>query len=1025
MSAQEAESVKPSPAHPLRQSPLAPTDRFVDRHIGPEEITSNEVAEMLALVGYATLDQLVDDTVPSSIRLNQPMRLTGLTDDPAGDSEFHTLKRLREIASQNQVFRSFIGMGYHGTITPPVIQRNILENPGWYTQYTPYQAEISQGRLEALLNFQTMVADLTGLPLAGASLLDEATAAAEAMAMCFGIVGGDGKRKRFFVASDCHPQTIAVVKTRAESLGIEITVGDPKAAFAPGGAGTPPASDLCGILVQYPTTDGRIECYDELTEAAHKAGALVVAAADLLALTLIKPPGEWNGGGGGGADIAVGSAQRFGVPMGFGGPHAAYIATKTDYVRKMPGRIIGVSRDAQGKMALRMAIQTREQHIKRERATSNICTAQALLAIMAGMYAVYHGPEGLRTIAERVHLLTCVLARGLHALKHPVATGAYFDTLTVHAYGDAHAVVDAAARRGMNLRRLGEREPDESGHEMFGVSIDETTTLEDIGQILAAVVDAYPDLGPVPDVEAIAHEVKSAVPPAFTRSSDYLTHPVFNMHHSETEMLRYIHKLQQRDLSLADAMIPLGSCTMKLNATSEMLPVTWPEFAHIHPFAPSDQTRGYQQLFRDLESWLCEITGFAAISLQPNAGSQGEYAGLLAIRGYHHSRGESHRTICLIPESAHGTNPASAVIAGMKVVPVACTPNGDIDIEDLRQRAAEHAQNLAAIMVTYPSTYGVFENGIREICDIVHQHGGQVYMDGANMNAQVGLTSPGFIGADVCHLNLHKTFCIPHGGGGPGMGPIGVAKHLAAFLPTHPITGEQLTSASAASGDSALSTQHSALSVGPVSAAPYGSPSILVIPWMYIAMMGSEGLTKATRIAILSANYMAKRLEEHYPIVYRGKNGRCAHEFIIDVRPLEKSAGVKVDDFAKRLIDYGFHAPTMSFPVAGTLMIEPTESEPKVELDRFCDAMIAIREEVRAIEQGKMDRNDNPLKNAPHTVYVLTADEWSHPYPRQQAAFPLPWVRDHKFWPAVGRVDNPYGDRNLVCACPPMEAYAN
>jgi glycine dehydrogenase len=998
MSAQEAPSVKPSPAH----IPLAPTDRFVDRHIGPEEITSNEVGEMLALLGYTSLSELVDATVPASIRLKAPMRLSGLTDHPQGDSEFHTLKRLREIASQNKVFRSFIGMGYYGTITPPVIQRNILENPGWYTQYTPYQAEISQGRLEALLNFQTMVADLTGLPLAGASLLDEGTAAAEAMAMCFGIVGGDGKKKRFFVARDCHPQTIAVVKTRAESLGIEITVGDPDAVDFSG-------ADLCGVLVQYPTTDGRIERYDDLTEAAHKAGALVVAAADLLALTLIKPPGEW---GGGGADIAVGSAQRFGVPMGFGGPHAAYIATKTDYVRKMPGRIIGVSRDAQGKMALRMAIQTREQHIKRERATSNICTAQALLAIMAGMYAVYHGPDGLRTIAERVHLLTQTLRVGLQRLGHTIAEDAVFDTLRVKLSArTSRQVIDAASAAGINLRDFGDGS--------IGISIDETTDAAALRDILAAFG------GGRENIDALAADARTAFPAAFARTSEYLTHPVFNMHHSETEMLRYIHKLQQRDLSLADAMIPLGSCTMKLNATSEMLPVTWPEFAHIHPFAPADQTRGYQQLFRDLETWLCEITGFAAISLQPNAGSQGEYAGLLAIRAYHASRGESHRTICIIPESAHGTNPASAVIAGMKVVPVACTPNGDIDIEDLRQRAAEHAQNLAAIMVTYPSTYGVFEDGIREICDIVHQHGGQVYMDGANMNAQVGLTSPGFIGADVCHLNLHKTFCIPHGGGGPGMGPIGVAKHLVPFLPTHPITGEQLTSAEATTGDSTPSTQHSALSVGPVSAAPYGSPSILVIPWMYIAMMGSEGLTKATKIAILSANYMARRLEEHYPIVYRGKNGRCAHEFIIDVRPLEKSAGVKVDDFAKRLIDYGFHAPTMSFPVAGTLMIEPTESEPKIELDRFCDAMIAIREEVRAIEQGTMDRNDNPLKNAPHTVYVLTSDEWTHPYLRQQAAFPLPWVRDHKFWPAVGRVDNPYGDRNLVCACPPMEAYAS
>jgi glycine dehydrogenase len=979
---QEGESVSEStdPAAHRPANTLGPTDRFVHRHIGPQE---HEVAEMLALLGYRTIDELVDATIPSSIRLGRPLRLTGLTDRPEGDSEFHVLRRLREIAAQNQVFKSFIGMGYHGTITPPVIQRNILENPGWYTQYTPYQAEISQGRLEALLNFQTMVADLTALPLAGASLLDEATAAAEAMAMCFAIAGGaDGTKRRFFVAQDCHPQTIAVVKTRAESLGIELTVSDPRRVdFS--------AGDLCGILVQYPTTDGRIECYQQLAEEAHEAGALLVAAADLLALTLIKPPGEW------GADIAVGSAQRFGVSMGFGGPHAGYIATRSEYVRRLPGRIIGVSRDMQGNMALRMAIQTREQHIKRERATSNICTAQALLAIMAGMYGVYHGPEGLRAIAERVHRLTQTLRAGLRELGHQIEDDAVFDTLRIRPRGRTSAqVLDAARAARINLRDFGDGS--------IGINLDETTDAPALRELLACFGGGREDL------ETLAKTARTGYPPAFARTSPFMIHPVFNSHHSETEMLRYIYKLQQRDLSLASAMIPLGSCTMKLNATSEMLPVTWPEFAHIHPFAPVDQTRGYQQLFCDLETWLCEITGFAAMSLQPNAGSQGEYAGLLAIRAYHKSRGEGHRNICLIPESAHGTNPASAVVAGMKVVPVKCTPNGDIDIEDLRQRASQHTANLAAIMVTYPSTYGVFEAGIREICDIVHQHGGQVYMDGANMNAQVGLTSPGHIGADVCHLNLHKTFCIPHGGGGPGMGPIGIAKHLVPFLPGHP-----------------LSEQHKAMqAVGPVSAAPYGSPSILTISWMYIAMMGSEGLTKATRVAILSANYMARRLEEHYPIVYRGRNGRIAHEFILDVRPFEKSAGVKVDDFAKRLIDYGFHAPTMSFPVAGTLMIEPTESEPKVELDRFCEAMIAIREEVRAIEEGRLDRADNPLKNAPHTIATLIADDWQHPYTRQQAAFPLPWVRDHKFWPAVGRVDNPYGDRNLVCSCPPVESFA-
>ena len=955
--------------------PLNPSDTFVHRHIGP---TDQEIGEMLSVLGYGTLEEFASATVPAAIRLKAPLKLAGVK-EAAG--EFETLQRLREMAEQNKVCRSFIGMGYYDTITPPVILRNILENPGWYTQYTPYQAEISQGRLEALLNFQTMVADLTGLPLAGASLLDEATAAAEAMAMCFSIAGGaDGTKERFFVAQDCHPQTIAVCRTRAESMGIEISVGDPaEVDFA--------AGDLCGVLVQYPTTDGRIESYSGLAERAHAAGALLVAATDLLALTLIKPPGEW------GADIAVGSAQRFGVPMGAGGPHAGFIATKQEYVRRLPGRIIGVSRDAQGNTALRMAIQTREQHIKRERATSNICTAQALLAIIAGMYACYHGPEGLKAIARRVHGLTSYLYGTLQDAGYGVHSGRehhdgpLFDTIVVPVTS-ADEVVSQAAARGMNFRKL--------ATDRVAISLDETTTIEDV----RAIMDLFgaPDNGP-----------QSSSLHGFERTSPFMTHPVFNSHHSETEMLRYIYKLQQRDLSLANAMIPLGSCTMKLNATSEMIPVTWPEFGRIHPFAPADQMKGYQQLFRDLESWLASITGFAAVSLQPNAGSQGEYAGLLAIRAYHASRGETHRSICLIPESAHGTNPASAVIAGMMVVPVACTPNGDIDIEDLKARAAEHAKDLACIMVTYPSTYGVFEAGIRQICEIVHQHGGQVYMDGANMNAQVGLTSPGEIGADVCHLNLHKTFCIPHGGGGPGMGPIGVAAHLVPFLPGHP--------------QSESHRQFSA--VGPVSAAPYGSPSILVISWMYIAMMGAQGLTRATQVAMLSANYMAKRLEEHYPIVYRGKNGRVAHEFIMDCRPFDKSAGVKIDDFAKRLIDFGFHAPTMSFPVPGTLMIEPTESEPKAELDRLCDALIQIREEVRAIEQGRMDKTDNPLKNAPHTVYVLTKDEWKHPYSREQAAFPLPWVREHKFWPAVGRVDNPYGDRNLVCSCPPITEFAN
>ncbi len=993
---QATDSTKATPG-----SVLNFTDTFVHRHLGPDD---KDIGEMLRQVGYATLDAFSDAVVPAGIRLGRSLKLDGLADHSKGPrGEFELVQALKGVASQNKVNRSFIGMGYYDTITPPVILRNIMENPGWYTQYTPYQAEIAQGRLEALLNFQTMVADLTGLPLAGASLLDEGTAAAEAMAMCYSIAGGhEGTKPTFVIADDCHPQTIAVCRTRAETLGIKVVV-----ARGQSGMGKQPPLDLagidlatvCGVLVQYPTTDGRVECYDGAVEKVHAAGALVVAAADLLALTLLKPPGEW---GGGGADIAIGSAQRFGVPMGAGGPHAAYIATKNEYVRRMPGRIIGVSRDAQGNPALRMAIQTREQHIKRERATSNICTAQALLAIMAGMYAAYHGPAGLRRIAERAHMFTQCLRVALGKLGHRVNEDLVFDTIRVWPSAAKGSAKDAATvrmqaeSRGLNFRYFADGS--------VGISLDETMSEKDFADICFAFGCGKPVSIDLSELLALA---QAGYPGGFGRVSEYLTHPVFNTHHSETEMLRYMYKLQQRDLSLASAMIPLGSCTMKLNATSEMIPVTWPEFGRIHPFAPADQQQGYAAVYRDLEKWLAEITGFAAVSLQPNAGSQGEYAGLLAIRGYHVSRGDTHRDVCLIPDSAHGTNPASAVIAGMKVVPVACDERGNVEISDLRVKAAEHARNLSCLMITYPSTHGVFEEGVKEICQIVHQHGGQVYMDGANMNAQVGLTSPGTIGADVCHLNLHKTFCIPHGGGGPGMGPIGVAKHLAPFLPGHPV------------GES-----HAGLkAVGPVSAAPYGSASILLISWVYIALMGAEGLKKATQVAMLSANYMAKRLEEHYPILYRGKNGLCAHEFIMDCRPLEKTAGVKVDDFAKRLIDYGFHAPTMSFPVPGTLMIEPTESEPKIEIDRFCDAMIAMRDEVRAIEQGKMDKADNAMKNAPHTVYVVSASEWKHPYTREQAAFPAAWVKDHKFWPAVGRVDNPYGDRNLVCVCPPMSEY--
>ncbi len=958
-------------------SVLNPSDTFIHRHIGPSVA---EIHDMLQAVGYANLESFTDAVVPESIRVRTPLKLG----HPRGEHEL--LSELQAIASQNTVACSMIGMGYYGTITPGVILRNVLENPGWYTQYTPYQAEIAQGRLEALLNFQTMVSDLTGLPLAGASLLDEGTAAAEAMAMCYSVAGGhDSTRKTFVVADDCHPQTIAVIKTRAGGLGIKIRVAATAGlAFGP---------EDFGLLLQYPTTDGRVENYEQLTTEAHKAGLTVVAATDLLALTLLKPPGEW------GADVAVGSAQRFGVPMGFGGPHAAFIATKTEHARRMPGRLIGVSRDAQGRTALRMAIQTREQHIKRDRATSNICTAQALLAIMASMYAIYHGPEGLRRIALRVHTFTQVLRAGLLKLGHQVSReDLFFDTLRVRPTNRSAGDVIAAARdRGINLRDFGDGS--------VGLSCDETTDRAAARQLLAAFGGTGHE-----NLDELVNSATTAIPTAFARQSGYLTHPVFNTHHSEHEMLRYIFTLQGRDLSLAFSMIPLGSCTMKLNATSEMIPVTWPEFAHLHPFAPLDQTRGYARLFNDLETWLSEITGFDAVSLQPNSGAQGEYAGLMVIRAYLHAKGQGHRNICLIPDSAHGTNPASAVIAGFKVVAVANKDNGDIDMDDLRAKIAEHKDRVGALMVTYPSTYGVFEATIKEICALIHVAGGQVYMDGANMNAQVGLTSPGAIGADVCHLNLHKTFCIPHGGGGPGMGPIGVAKHLTPFLPSHPVVRP------------GSAGQHA---IGPVSAAPYGSPAILTISYVYIALMGAEGLRRATQVAILNANYMAKLLEKHYKVLFTGQNGRVAHEFIIDLKPLQASAGITSEDVAKRLMDYGFHAPTMSWPVAGTLMIEPTESEPKAELDRFCEAMIAIREEARAIEEGRMDKLDNPLKNAPHTAAVVMADGWNRKYSREQAAFPLPWVRDHKFWPHVGRIDNPYGDRNLVCTCPPLSAYTN
>ena len=925
---------------------------------------------MLAVVGAASLDALVAETIPGEIRSETPLRLSSLP-EPLGEAA--VLERLRVHASRNRVLRSCIGMGYSDTLVPPVIQRNVLENPGWYTQYTPYQAEISQGRLEALLNFQTMVADLTGLPLANASLLDEGTSAAEAMAMCFGVARG--KRRGFFVAEDCHPQTLGVVRTRADSMGLVLHVG-------PAESADPAAMDLCGALLQYPTTDGRMVDPRTLIARLHEGGALVVMAADLLALTLVASPGEL------GADVAVGSSQRFGVPLGAGGPHAGFLSTREEHARRLPGRLVGVSRDAHGRSAYRLAIQTREQHIRRDKATSNICTAQVLLAIMAGMYAVYHGPEGLRRIARRVRGLTCVLAEGLRRLGHDTGEAPFFDTLRVVPSGvGAKEVIAAAAERGFNLR--------DHGDDSVGVSFDETTTRGDVEQILAA----FAADGAAPDLASLAEAAARPLPLALQRSGEILTHPVFHAYHGEHEMLRYLHRLESRDLSLTTSMIPLGSCTMKLNATTEMIPVTWPELARLHPYAPADQLEGTATFVAELATWLAEITGLPAVSLQPNAGSQGEYAGLLAIRRWHASRGEEHRDVCLIPVSAHGTNAASAVIAGFRVVPVRCDEAGNVDTGDLRALCAAHARDLAALMITYPSTHGVFEVQVREVCRAVHEHGGQVYMDGANMNAQVGLTSPAAIGADVCHLNLHKTFCIPHGGGGPGMGPIAAAKHLEPFLPGDPVHGE-----------------------GPVSAAPWGSPSILPISWVYIAMMGATGLTDATRIAILNANYMAARLRGHYDVLYAGPGDRVAHEFIIDCRPFERSAAVRVEDIAKRLMDFGFHAPTMSFPVAGTLMIEPTESEPKAELDRLCDALIAIREEIREIETGALDAEDNPLRNAPHTAHEVSADTWSHPYSRERAAWPAPWLRGHKYWPPVSRIDNAYGDRNLVCTCPPLHA---
>jgi len=945
--------------HPL----LDPSDTFVRRHVGPSE---EQVAAMLSVVGVSSLTELMKQTVPTSIQLPNGIALA----EPRAEAEL--IAELRGIAERNTVLRSLIGMGYSDTIVPPVVQRNVLENPGWYTQYTPYQAEIAQGRLEALINFQTMVADLTGLPMANASMLDEATAAAEAMTMCVNIARG--KKMDFFVADDIHPQTLAVVQTRAEPLGISVTVGDPEAIDW--------STPYCGVLVQYPNTTGRVRDFRAVAETAHSHKALVVAATDLLALTLLTPPGEW------GADIALGNSQRFGVPLGYGGPHAAFLATHDKHVRKTPGRIIGLSVDAQGNPGYRLAIQTREQHIRRDKATSNICTAQVLLAIMASFYGVWHGPAGLTRIASRVRAYTLALAEGLRRAGVSFDDGPFFDTLRVHA--DVGAAARAA---GFNLREFGDG--------TVGVSLDERTDRAELVRLLTL-------FGATGDPDELAAAADATLPPAFARTSPFLTHPVFHQHHSEHAMLRYIFRLQSRDLSLAQSMIPLGSCTMKLNATSEMLPVTWPEFAGLHPFVPRDQAAGYTELFDTLSAWLAEITQLPGVSLQPNAGSQGEYSGLLVIRAFHRAAGDTHRNVCLIPVSAHGTNPASAVMCGMKVVPVACDDDGNIDVDDLKGKAAAHADNLAALMITYPSTHGVFETSVQEICQVIHDHGGQVYMDGANMNAQVGWTAPGTVGADVCHLNLHKTFCIPHGGGGPGMGPICVAEHLAPFLPGHPVVpcgGEQ--------------------AIGPISAAPWGSPAILPISWVYIALMGGSGLQHATEVAVLNANYMAARLRGHYDVLYTGASGRVAHEFILDCRPFKADGGVTVDDIAKRLMDFGFHAPTMSWPVAGTLMIEPTESEDQGELDRFIDAMVAIREEIQDVIDGKLTVEDSPLRHAPHTATVVATDTWDRAYSREQAAYPRPWVAERKFWPAVGRVDNAYGDRNLICTCPPMDEYGD
>jgi glycine cleavage system P protein (glycine dehydrogenase) len=936
-----------------------PYDFANRRHIGP---SPEEMAEMLKVLDVSSLDTLIDETVPKAIRQDKPL------DFGRPMSERELLHHMRLTAGKNKVLNSLIGQGYHGTVTPPAIKRNILENPAWYTAYTPYQPEISQGRLEALLNFQTMVSDLTGLEIANASLLDESTACAEAMTMAQRVA--KSKAKAFFVDRDCHPQNIAVILTRAAPLGIEVIVGNPEKLDP---------ETVFGAIFQYPGTYGHVRDYTDIIAALHDAKAIGIVAADPLALTLLKEPGAM------GVDIAVGSTQRFGVPLGYGGPHAAYMATKQQYARSMPGRIVGVSVDSHGNRAYRLSLQTREQHIRREKATSNVCTAQALLAVMASMYAVFHGPKGLKAIAQRIHRKTVRLAKGLEENNFKVDPQAFFDTITVDVGPLQAAVLKSAVDENINLRKVGEFR--------VGISLDEATRPE----TLEAVWRAF---GVVRKDDDFTPEYR--VPEHMHRTSEYLTHPIFHMNRAETEMMRYMRRLSDRDLALDRAMIPLGSCTMKLNSAAEMMPISWREFAHIHPFAPVDQALGYREMIEDLSAKLCDITGYAAISMQPNSGAQGEYAGLLTIAAWHRAQGQGHRNICLIPTSAHGTNPASANMVGWKVVPVKSAENGDIDVEDFRAKAEQHSENLAGCMITYPSTHGVFEETVTEVCQIIHDHGGQVYIDGANMNAMVGLSRPGDLGGDVSHLNLHKTFCIPHGGGGPGMGPIGVKDHLVPHLPGHPETGG---------------------AEGPVSAAPYGSPSLLPISWAYCLMMGGEGLTQATRVAILNANYIAKRLEGAYTVLYRGGRGRVAHECIIDTRPFADSAGVTVDDIAKRLTDCGFHAPTMSWPVAGTLMIEPTESETKAELDRFCEAMLAIREEIRDIEEGRIDAENNPLRNAPHTVEDLVGD-WERPYSREQGCFPPGAFRVDKYWPPVNRVDNAYGDRHLVCTCPPMEDYA-